>query len=220
MDRFFNMDNAFFTFMGRVADLLILNVLWIICCIPIVTIGPSTSALYYALLKIVRKEDSYTWSMFFHSFRQNLRQGVCLTLIFLALGLLLFVDIRVSSAIPGTFGQILMGLFLVLILFYLILFSYTFPVLAQFENSVKNTMKNAFLMALSRLPYTLLIVVLNLVPLLLLFISPYHFLLTMPLWLFLGIAGIAWINCRMFVKIFAPYMPEEEEPDTQLNPLS
>ena len=58
MDRFFNMDNKFFTFMSRVADLIILNILCIVCCIPIVTIGPSISAMFYVTMKMVRNEES------------------------------------------------------------------------------------------------------------------------------------------------------------------
>ena len=56
MDRFFNMDNKFFTFMSRVADLIILNLLCIVCCIPVVTIGPSIAAMFYVTLKMVRNE--------------------------------------------------------------------------------------------------------------------------------------------------------------------
>ena len=59
MDRFFNMDNKFFTFMSRVADLIILNLLCIVCCIPVVTIGPSIAAMFYVTLKMVRNEESY-----------------------------------------------------------------------------------------------------------------------------------------------------------------
>ena len=57
MDRFFNMDNKFFTFMSRVADLIILNLLCIVCCIPVVTIGPSIAAMFYVTLKMVRNES-------------------------------------------------------------------------------------------------------------------------------------------------------------------
>ncbi|MCI8997210.1 MAG: YesL family protein [Lachnospiraceae bacterium] len=210
MDRFFNMDNAFFTFMGRVADLLLLNILWLICCIPLVTIGPSTSALYYTALKIVRKEDSYVWKMFFHSFRQNLRQGICLTLLFMAVGFLLILDMRICGTMYGSLAQFLMAAFWFLSLLFLILLSYTFPVLAQFENSLRDTLKNAMLMALCHLPYTLLILLINLLPIFLFFFSPYYFFMSIPLWLFLGIAVLAWVNSHLFVKIFARYMPEEE----------
>ena len=59
MDRLFNMDNKFFTVMGRVADLIMLNVVFLICCLPIVTIGASLTALHYVTLKMARNEESY-----------------------------------------------------------------------------------------------------------------------------------------------------------------
>ena len=59
MNRFFNMDNKFFVFMGRVADLLLMNFLCILCCIPVVTAGASITALYYVTLKMARDEESY-----------------------------------------------------------------------------------------------------------------------------------------------------------------
>ncbi len=94
MDRFFNMDNKFFTFMSRVADLIILNLLCIVCCIPVVTIGPSIAAMFYVTLKMVRNEESYIVRGFFKSFKQNLKQGIVINLIMLAAALLqIFKDV-------------------------------------------------------------------------------------------------------------------------------
>ena len=67
MDRLFNMDNKFFTVMGRVADLIMLNVVFLICCLPIVTIGASLTALHYVTLKMARNEESYIIRSFFKS---------------------------------------------------------------------------------------------------------------------------------------------------------
>lgn len=216
MERFFSMDNKFFAFMGRVGDFMILNILWIICCIPIVTIGASTSALYYAALKIARNEDSYPARMFFRSFRQNLKQGICLTLIFLAFALLLFMDIRLCSSMGDSLGQILTGVFLLMTFVFAIILSYTFPILAQFENSIRNILKNALLMSISHLPFTILILILNLIPIVLFFVFPYYFFMSIPIWLLFGFSLIAWINSKLFVRIFAKFIPSEEEEEEAL----
>ena len=71
MDRLFNMDNKFFTVMGRVADLIMLNVVFLICCLPIVTIGASLTALHYVTLKMTRNEESYIIRSFFKSFKSE-----------------------------------------------------------------------------------------------------------------------------------------------------
>ena len=65
MNRFFSMDNKFFVFMGKVADLCLLNLICLVCCIPIVTAGASITALYYVTLKMVRNEESYIFRSFF-----------------------------------------------------------------------------------------------------------------------------------------------------------
>ena len=83
MNRFFNMDNKFFVFMGRVADLLLLNFLCILCCIPVVTAGASITALYYVTLKMARDEESYIARSFFRSFKQNFKQSTIINIIML-----------------------------------------------------------------------------------------------------------------------------------------
>ena len=81
------MDNKFFVFMGRVADLMILNILCIICCIPIITIGASVTAMYYVTLKMTRNEESYIVRSFFKSFKENFKQATVIWLVALADGL-------------------------------------------------------------------------------------------------------------------------------------
>ena len=93
MGNLFNPDNKLFVFMGRVADLTILNLLCILCCLPVVTAGASISAMFYMTMKIVRNEDTYIIKGFFHSFKQNLKQGIIIHLIMVVLAVFLFIDI-------------------------------------------------------------------------------------------------------------------------------
>ena len=89
----FNYDNPVWRFIGKLGDLIILNVLWLITSIPIVTIGASTTALYYVTLKLVRDEDGYTIRSFFKSFKENFKQSTIIWLIMLAVGLLIGFDL-------------------------------------------------------------------------------------------------------------------------------
>ena len=68
MNRLFSLDGKLFHILSRIADLILLNVLWLLSSLPIITIGASTTALYYVMLKIVKNEDSYIIRSFFHSF--------------------------------------------------------------------------------------------------------------------------------------------------------
>ena len=107
MDRLFNMDNKFFTVMGRVADLIMLNVVFLICCLPIVTIGASLTALHYVTLKMTRNEESYIIRSFFKSFKQNFKQATVINLIMLAVAAILYMDLRIVGNIGGTMSQVL-----------------------------------------------------------------------------------------------------------------
>ena len=76
MGGLFNYDNPIWRFVGRIWDLFILNLLWVLCSLPIVTFGASTTAMYYCTMKIARDRDSGgVLSMFFHSFKDRL--GTC-----------------------------------------------------------------------------------------------------------------------------------------------
>ena len=104
MGRFFDMDNRFFTFMSRVSDLIILNLLCILCCLPIVTAGASITAMFYVTLKMVRNEEAYIAKSFFKSFKQNLKQSIIINLIMLVTGALLYFDLTIAKSMSGLPG--------------------------------------------------------------------------------------------------------------------
>ena len=123
MGRFFNMDNKFFVFMGKIADLCMLNLLCIICCIPIVTAGASLTALYYVTMKMVRNEEAYIFRSFFRSFKQNFKQATVINIIMLAAAALLYIDTNIAGKMGQPAGKILGMIFAAFTLLYV-----TFPV--------------------------------------------------------------------------------------------
>ena len=152
MDRFFSMDNKFFTFMGKVADLCILNIVCLICCIPIVTAGASITAMFFVTMKMVKNEESYIIKSFFKSFRQNFKQATVINLIMLAVATILYVDLRIVNQMGQPISQILHVIFLAFTVLYAMVFMYIYPVLAKFYNSTRNTFINAVLMSVRHLP--------------------------------------------------------------------
>ena len=112
MGRFFSMDNKFFTFMNKVADLCILNIICLVCCIPIVTAGASITAMYYVTLKMVRNEEAYIVRSFFKSFKDNFKQATIINLIMIAVGAILYLDLNVAKNMPGSAGQIFHVIFM------------------------------------------------------------------------------------------------------------
>lgn len=216
MDRLFNMDNKFFVFMGRVADLIILNLLCILCCLPIVTAGASVTAMFYVTLKMARNEESYIVRSFFKSFKENFKQAAIINIIMLLAGILLYIDMTISRSMEGALGSVLTIIFMIILLLYAMLFIYIYPVLAKFYNTVKNTFTNAFLMSIRHLPYTILMIVISLVPLAVFFIPNAQLQSTVLMILFLlGFSAIAYSNSHFLVKIFDNYIPKEEEDEAQ-----
>lgn len=212
MERFFNMDNKFFSFMGKVADLCMLNLVCILCCIPVVTAGASLTALYYVTLKMIRNEEAYIFRSFFKSFKQNFRQATVINLIMLVAAFVLYLDTKIVGGMETSTGKILGIIFALFTLIYLIVFLYVYPLLAKFYNSIKNTFKNAFLMGIRHLPYTFLMLVICACPLLILLIPSFQVLsIMLMLFVLLGPAVIAYCNSWFFVRIFDKYIPEEEQ---------
>ena len=210
MGRFFNMDNKFFVFMGKVADLCMLNLLCIICCIPIVTAGASLTALYYVTMKMVRNEEAYIFRSFFRSFKQNFKQATVINIIMLAAAALLYIDTNIAGKMGQPAGKILGMIFAAFTLLYVMILLYVYPLLAKFYNSVKNTFKNAILMAIRHLPYTILMLLICACPILILFIPSFQIQMSLIMLVILfGPAVIAYGNSHFFVRIFDKYIPEE-----------
>lgn len=200
--------------MGKVADLCLLNLVCLACCIPIVTAGASITALYYVTLKMVRNEESYIFRSFFKSFKQNFRQATIIHLIMVAAAVLLYLDTSIVKVMGEPMSQIMSVIFAVFTLVYAMILLYLYPILAKFYNSVKNTFTNAILMAIRHLPYTIIMLIICALPLLIFFVPSLQMQMTLILLLLLfGMAVIAYLNSFFLVKIFDKYIPENSEED-------
>lgn len=213
MGKIFNFEGPIFTFLSRLADLFWLNLLFIVCSLPIVTIGASTTAMYYVTLKMAKDEEGYITKSFFKSFKQNFLQATGIWLIYLALLVVLVVDLRIANggSLAGildsnTISNVVIVSVSVMGVLLLITGTYVFPILARFDNTIKNTIKNALLISIRHLPYTIVMIIIGAIPLVLMWFSPAAYLL-----LFIMFAMIAYINSGFFCKIFVNYMPKEEE---------
>ena len=209
MGAVFHSNNRFIDFFSNVANLIILNLLWILCCIPIVTIVPSTAAMYYVTLKMVKKEDPYIIRSFFRSFRDNFKQGVVLSVIFLVLAGVLYADIKILQKFSSEFHQVLLTVSYVVCALGFITMAYVCPLLSYFQNTVAATLKNAVILALTHPLKTVILLIMNLLPFLLLMFFPDVFALSLFLWAVLGFSSIALVNSTLLSKLFKKYEPKE-----------
>lgn len=207
-------DNPVVRGIGRIADFVMLNLLWIVCSLPIITIGASTTALYTVMLKIVKNEEGYIVKGFFKAFKENFKQSTVIWLVFFVLGVVLLVDfsaLRLMSASVAGIMQILLLLMSALLISGGV---YAFGLQARFVNTVKNTLKNAVILVFAKLPYTILIVIISVGPVIATFLSGETLVIGFTLWIFVGVALVAWLNSFILRSVFRKLEePQAEETD-------
>lgn len=207
----FNYDNPVWRFIGKFCDVLILNVLWVALSIPIVTVGASTTAVYYVTLKLVRDEEGPTIRSFFKSFKENFRQATVLWLILLVLGCLLGFDLYfflVLQNTPSAFRTMIVAVFGGFSLMYLFVMTFVFPLQARFYNPVKRTLFNAFFMSVRHCGHTVGILLMDACLLVAaIFVLP----MLQALLLLFGFPLLAFLNSYVIVGVFDRYMPKEED---------
>lgn len=153
-----NTDKPLFSILTKLTYSAYLNILWLLCSLPIVTIGASTTALFYVTLKMAEDRDDGLTRMFFKAFRENFIPATKLWLILLAVGGFLTADGFVLSRLwsQSIFWTLLTALVIGAAVLYLIVLLYTFPLLARFENTTFGILKTAFLVGVRYLFCTLL----------------------------------------------------------------
>lgn len=205
MENIFNYDNKFFRALSKVVDSVLLSALWVIFCIPIFTIGASTTALYYAAHKTLIRGKGYVLNTFWEGFKANFKKSTCLWLIQLVILLVLAGDIYITYAMlkVGNNLGVAFYLFIIMLLYVLVWIMYTYCYTARFEVSVKNVLKNAAIFQIVHLPWSLFILAL-------LIAVTFMIILLPPLLFLMPAALFASYEMIMEKKIFRKYMSEED----------
>ena len=227
MGELFNLDNKFFQGLNKIVDCFWLSLLWCICCIPVaftlyllygtgallmlipcviaaVPAGVATTAMYYAINKVIRHGRGYVWKEFWHSFGTNLKQGALVTLIVAAIAAMMGGDgyIMFQFAKEGQKSGMLYVVFIMLFLFVTAWSIYIFPYMARFENTTKLILKNAGFIAIGNLGKTILMLALLAITAFAIYIVPF-FIIILP--------AIYMLTVNIIMeKIFLKYMSEED----------
>lgn len=208
-DSFFGYDGPFFSVLNRISDIIILNVLWIVCCIPVVTIGASTTAMLYVTMKIVSGEDAYIVRKFFKSFKENFIQSTIIWLIMLVIGVMLVFNYLFlpNMNLNDTLYNMFFSASCLTALLYAMILVYLFPLQARLENKIKHTFKNALLLSFRHLPTTILLILLVFVPL---YLAWWTFSSLFFVWFLFAGAGIGLICSLLYNRIFNLYIKPED----------
>lgn len=209
MSKLFRMDSPLMRFLTKIADLMVLNILFCVTSIPLITIGASWTALYSVTLKMVRDEEGSVSRSYFRSFRQNFRQATLLWLGVLVVLALLVLDIRVLNGMAGGTapGLLRVGVEILALLGIMVL-QYLFPSLARFEASLADTLKNACMMALAHLPKTALMTAAVVGAVWITLINNTTIAIGLMVWSLIGFSLMAFGNSGILRKIFDNYVPK------------
>lgn len=202
MNNLFNMDNAFYRAIAKMVDLVWLNILTVLCSIPIVTAGASLTAMYYVGLRMVKNEEGSITKNFFRAFKLNFKKSTIIWLVALFVLLFYSCDMNIlKQGIMDAYGNlktVVMVTVSALMLFVYLILCYIFPLVARYENNIRQTVKNGFLLMFAFFPRTLCMGVMYLFPIALMLLSDYFIFF----WLFWGISFPAYLCCQLLVRIF------------------
>lgn len=208
MKGFFFGDTPLSRFVNSLGELIILNLYYVVCCLPVVTIGAANAALYGACFRFGTDQQESSARVFFRLFRSSLKKGTVLWLLVLAAS----AGVAASAWLLYWRTDWLHFLFIpVLALLVLVLMAawYVFALVGLFDSPISATLSNALILCLGYLPQSLLILLINWLPVVIALIAPGAFMWATWFWSFLYFALAAKYTTKLAKKAFAPYLPWE-----------
>lgn len=203
MGRLFSLDNPVMTFLSKLFDVMCLSLLWLIFCLPVVTIGASTTALYYTSVKSIRRDRGYIVREFWHCFKTNFLQSTILWIAMVFLMVLMSANIRWATGITGTVGAILAGIYVMITFLLLGINVYMFPVLSRFTLKILGLLKICLFMMFRHLPSTILLMIL--------FVASVFGVIILPILIIIIPAAICLLMSMLMERILKKYTPEPEK---------
>ena len=203
MGNIFSFEGPVYRFLDIVFDLLVINFLWLICSLPIVTIGPATTAAFYVTGKIIRDESAHLFRDFFKSFKNNFFQSLIVSF-FIALGFwVTYINIR-NISIFGKMGKFIYPFQIFIMIELTMLCIYIFPLISRYTMTVKNFFKAAFILAHAHLLTTIGCV--------LLIVANYFIIIKIPALIILFTFSLyAYASYYLLYNAFKKSIPEEKE---------
>ena len=206
LKRLFHYDNPIFRAINTIGEIIILNFMWMICSLPIVTIGASTTALMYSCMKL-HYHEGYPWFNFLASFKENFKQSTGLFLLYAVAGAVLAADMVLGNQAKNSYGTFMKVTACVLAVPYFLSLLYVFGVQSRFVNKVKDTIRYSFFLAVRSWKATLQMALLIVVVV----FANTTVALVNYITLMFGAGFIAYFLSAYYNRVFEPYMPKSEE---------
>ena len=136
-----NEDNVVHVFLNKLGDIVIANLLFILCSIPVITIGPALTALYHCMMRTVKGNNNGTTRTFFRAFKENFKQSLIVWLLILVAGIMLVLNLRFLLHANGSAANMLFYLTIGVLTLLVIFSLYIFPVIATFANRLRSALQ-------------------------------------------------------------------------------
>lgn len=214
MDRFFNSDNPVMKVLSKIFDIGWLSILYVLFCLPIVTIGAATTSLYYVSAKVLRHERSYVWTEFWHSFKQNFLPATIMWVIFAAIYGLLYFNINLVGVTDAEskYGGYLAGAYIALGVIVACIMSYVFCVLSRFNMKITKIFRFSLYLAFRHFVHTIIFLII-------LFVAGYGiyagFVVQMPILLLVVPGTAAFLYTFPMEHLLKKYTPKSEKKFTE-----
>lgn len=200
MKNLFDPNGVLFQFLSRVGDMILLNFWFLVCCLPIVTIGASQAALYKVIMDMHYDQEGGMFKGFFKAFKENFKQATVVWIVELIVLVSLVCDaLLVMSYLDFTVMYVLLGVLAVLVV---CVCSYMIPLLVRYQNTLRQHLNNALILSVIKLPRTVVMVFLNALPIIIAVLNLEVFWNTLIFWLAIGFAFVAYMNMFLLKPIY------------------
>ena len=200
--KLFDYDGPLMRALVYLGELILLNLLFLLCCLPVITAGASAAAMYTVAFHNLDGKGGHVCRQFFSAFRANFKKATLQWLVMLAVAALLYADFCIITQTAFAGKAVVEVVFVIILTLYLPTLTFVFPIQAYFENTVAKTLKNAVALGIAKLPQSVLLILLNGFPLLILYFNIASFLRLVPLWCIIGFSATAQLSSRLFRRIF------------------
>lgn len=210
------MESKFVQFLAMLGNLVILNLLWLITSLPIITIGASTTAMYSVVFKYADNSDDEVINPFFRAFASNFKQSTLIWLPMCLVAVLLVIDgYYLISHANDVSTPFLWVPFFVVLLVLMVTTAHVFPQIARYDVDTRTALHNTLLMSLLHLFQTVGIVGLNLLPWILMLFLPELVAYTGIFWVMFGASAIAYFNAKVLLKMYKKHEPDPEKDEEE-----
>ena len=217
--KLFDLNSPLMLALSKMADVVICNIMFCLFSLPIFTAGASLAALFTCMQQLISEDeqeaDGLIFRTFWRAFKQNFKQATLLWLICLLAFAFLGMYYWITQRMEGSVGKLYQITFYVLLLVFLFGFQYIFPLQARYQNKIRFTLRNAWLISIAALPWTVLSMLVVIAAVYLtFFLRPDGGNMAIYLWAVCGFGVVAYLDSFFFRRAFRKMTPERLMPES------